>query len=144
VGLVMGTISIVEYAWYIPGRVYIIRMEGTVTVNLMERALSHVLGVLDETDDMHKVHLIYDIESVHLSPDVPLPYILGVTAELYRHPNTASMVSIIGLNRLHAFLANEAGKAYTRNTQQGQAVGTMNDALRFVAFIDSSLPIENI
>jgi len=119
-------------------------MEGTVTVNLMESALSHVLGVLNETDHLHKVHLIYDIESVHLEPAVPLSYILSVTAELYRHPNTASMVSVIGRNRLHAFLANEAGKVYTRETQQGQAVGTLNDAIRFVAFIDSSLPIENI
>lgn len=140
----MGTRSIVEYAWYVPGRVYIIRMEGTVTVSLMERALADVLGVLSETDHEHKVHLIYDIESVNLSPDVPLPYILSVTAELYRHPNTASMVSVIGLNRLHEFLANEAGKAYTRNTQQGQAVGTLNDAFRFVASIDPSLPIVNV
>jgi hypothetical protein len=140
----MGSRSIVEYAWHIPGRVYIIRMEGTVTVNLMETALAHVLGVLNEPDRLDKVHLIYDIETVHLEPAVPLSYILSVTAELYRHPNTASMVSVIGSNRLHAFLANSAGKAYSRDTQQGQAVGTLNDALRFVAFIDSSLPIENI
>lgn len=140
----MGTRSTIEYEWYIPGRVYIIRIEGAVTVSLMGTSLRHVLGVLNESDRLNKVHLIYDIEHVHLEPAVPLSYILSVTAEIYRHPNTASMATVIGLNRLHEFLANSAGKAYSRDGQQGQGVGTLNEALSFVASLDPSLSMLNL
>jgi hypothetical protein len=136
--------STVAYEWYIPNRVYIIHMNGVVTAELMDTALRDVLGMLNEVQSPNKVHLIYNIEKVRLAAALPLSYILNVTAQLYRHPNTASMVSVIGLNRLHAYLANHAGKAYSRETQQGQGVGTLNDALRFVASIDPSLPILNI
>lgn len=140
----MSREGIIEYEWHIPDRVYVIRIEGAVTVNLMAGALTHVLSILDAASESKQVHLIYHIEKVHLEPAVPLPYIVGVTAELYRHPNTASLISVIGLNRLHAFLANSVGKAYSRENQQGQAVGTFNDALRLLAVTDPSLPIVNV
>ena len=140
-GLGMEMKTIVEYEWHIPDRVYIIRMRGVVTANLMETALRDVLTILNAPDRTKKVHLIYDIEHVHLDAAVPVSYILGVTAKLYRHRKTASMVSVTGLNRLHAFLANSAGKAYSRDSQQGQAVATLNEAFKFVAYIDPSLPL---
>jgi hypothetical protein len=136
--------STVEYEWHIPDRVYIIRMNGIVTASLMDTALRHVLGILNETKHSKKVHLIYHIEKVHLEAELSLAYIFRVTAQLYRHRNTASMVSVIGLNRLHAFLADSAGKAFSRDSQQGQAVATLNEALKFIAFIDPSLPLLNV
>jgi hypothetical protein len=115
-----------------------------VAANDMAVSLQHVLNMLNEPDRTHKVHLIYDCEHTHFEAEVSVAYMLHVTAKLYRHRKTASMVSVTGLNRLHTHLANSAKKVYSRDSQQGQAVATLNEALRFVGFIDPSLPLEDL
>lgn len=136
--------SSLAFEWYIQDRVYITHVRGRVTRDTFDEMADNVLGVLNREERARPIHLIFNASQVHIDPGVSVHYMQQWSEQVYRHPRTASVLSVTGMNRLYTHIANMIGYVLFRGSQRGQAVQTLNEALLLVRAIDPSLPPFNV
>lgn len=133
-----------SYEWFLPGRVYIIHIDYVITPTILTTMSQDVLDMLSLPHRTEPVHLIYNAMTVHLKSETKIPDIQAWTANVYRHPLTASVVTVIGLNRFNEHIARSMNATFASSKSWGSTAHTLNDALRLVQTFDKSLPYVNI
>jgi hypothetical protein len=140
----MAISSSLSFEWYVPQRIYIIHIVGVITSETLATMSQKVIDMLNAPNQTQPVHLIYNAEMVHLKSDMSMANIQDWTALVYRHPLTASIVTVTGRNRLHKYIAASMNTIFTASKHWGQTTQTLNEALRMVCALDSTLPPMNI
>jgi hypothetical protein len=143
-GKIMATQLPLNYDWYIPDRIFIVQPVGLLTINQLEAMEERVITVLHEPHRLTPVHLIFDATQVWLDSHIKWSHLERCSVRFYRHPLTASVLTVTGMNRCYTFIADSIGQILSRSTRQGRAMRTLNEALRFAACIDPSLPLVNV
>lgn len=140
----MATELPLYFEWYIPDRIYIVQPVCLMTVEILSAMETQVLTMLHEPDRTAPVHLIFDATQVWLDRHLKPSHLERCSVNLYRHPLTASVLTVTGMNRYYTSFADIMGQIWSRNPHHGRATQTLNEALRFAVHVDPSLPIVNV
>ena len=133
-----------SFEWHLQGRVYIVHVPRLITPVTLATMSQGVLDMLNTSSRTQPVHLIYNAESVHLKLELRLHEIQTWTAHVYAHPFTASIVTVIGLNHFNKHVAHSMNTIFASKDHWGRTAHTLNEALRMVHTLDTSLPSVNI
>jgi|GEM_PF-5091029 len=133
-----------SYEWYIPDRIYIIYPVGVFTPHWLDIMEAHLLDMLHEPYRTQPVHMIFDASRVHFDHFLVMRHLERCSVNLYREPLTGSILTVTGMNRFYTFIANTMSQMLARKPHQGRAMRTLNEAIRFALYIDSTLPPMNV
>jgi hypothetical protein len=138
-----ATVSL-SFEWHVPDRVYLIHIVGLVTVETAEYIAQNILTMLNENGRSSPVHLVFNAGQIQLESHLTMIHLQDWATQIYRHPYAGSILTVTGLNRLYAFMANSIGALFVRNGFRWQSVRTLNEGLQLLHALDVSLPPMNV
>jgi hypothetical protein len=133
-----------SFEWHIPDRVYMIHIVGLVNVETAETIAQNILTMLNENGRSRPVHLIFNAAQIQLESHLTMLHLQSWGTQIYRHPFAGSILTVTGLNRLYAFMANSIGALFPRKDYRWQSVRTLNEGLQLLHALDVSLPPMNV
>jgi hypothetical protein len=122
----------VQLRWIVPGRVLLIHLTGTVSLNLLERGFARLRQLRGGS---LPVHVLLDLREVKRFPGNILR--LQHAGSAYFHSPSAGRTLFLMKNWLHRYTLEVIWREYKR---RWQIFDSLPPALTFLRSVDSTLP----